>query len=81
MINYYTNMNARAGGGMLPEKYVDLGFEITKFGARSSVLRCHCKPVFVFDSKSNVDVKMLIHICDNYLKISQKRIDLSCIKA
>ncbi len=66
---------------MLPERYVELGFGITKFGASSSVLRFNCKPIFVFNSKSNIDVKMLTHICDSYLKISQKRTNLSCIKS
>lgn len=65
---------------MVPDKYADLGFEITKFGAQSSVLRFDHKPVFVFDSKSNVDVGFLTHICDVYLKISEKRKNLTCIK-
>jgi len=65
---------------MLPEKYLDQGFEITKFGAQSSVLRFKSKPVFVYSSKSNIDGKMLTHICDTYLKISEKRMNLTCIK-
>jgi hypothetical protein len=53
-------------------KYADLGFEITKFGANSRVLRFNQKPVFVFSSNTNIDPNFLSHICDTYLKINEK---------
>jgi hypothetical protein len=62
-------------------KYADLGFEITKFGAQSSALRFDQKPIFIFEANSPIDVEFLTHICDTYLKISEKRRDLSCIGA
>ncbi len=65
---------------MVPKKYADLGFEITKFGAQSSVLRFNQKPVFVFDSKSNIDGEFLTQICEIYLRLSEKRKNLTCIK-
>lgn len=64
---------------MLPGKYVDLGFEITKFGSHSSALRFDHKPIFVFNSNTNIGGDFLQHICDTYLKISEKRKNLSCI--
>jgi len=63
---------------MVPEKYTALGFEITKFGTDSKVLRFEQKPVFVFNSKSNIDENFLAHICDTYLKLTEKRKNLSC---
>ena len=58
---------------MVPEKYADLGFEITKFGAKSNILRFNQNPVFVFDSNTNIDAKFMTIICDTYLKIAEKR--------
>jgi hypothetical protein len=58
---------------MVPEKYAHLGFEITKFGANSKVLRFEQKPVFVFNSGTNIDMAFLGNICDTYLKINEKR--------
>jgi hypothetical protein len=69
------------GGGMVPQKYAFLGFDIAKFGAHSKVLRFNCKPIFVFNSDSKIDVRFVEQICDTYLKISEKRKDLTCIKA
>ncbi len=66
---------------MVPEKYATLGFQITKFGAHSSVLRFEHKPIFVFDANLPLDVELLTCICDTYLKISEKRKNLACIKA
>lgn len=57
---------------MLPDKYEDLGFEITKFGASSKVLRFEQKPIFVFSSNSSFDETFLTRICETYLKISGK---------
>ena len=58
---------------MLQELYAKFGFEITKFGANSKVLRFNHKPVFVFNSETNLDSEFLKSICDTYLKISEKR--------
>jgi hypothetical protein len=64
---------------MLPDKYADLGFEITKFGASSRVLRFEQKPIFVFNASSNCDETFLTRICDTYLKVSGRRKDLVSI--
>jgi hypothetical protein len=66
---------------MVPQKYIDLGFEITRFGAQSKVLRYGQKPVFVFNTNSDIDPDFLICICDTYLRIAEKRKNLSCIRA
>jgi hypothetical protein len=58
---------------MVPEKYAHLGFQVTKFGANSKVLRFEQKPVFVFNSGINIDIPFLENICDTYLKINEKR--------
>jgi len=65
---------------MVPQRYADLGFEITKFGKNSSALRYNQKPVFVFDAQSHIDGKFLARICDIYLNI-EKRKNLASIKA
>ncbi len=66
---------------MVPKKYIDLGFEITRFGAQSKALRFEQKPVFVFNTESDIDADFLTHICDTYLRIAEKRKNLSCIRA
>jgi hypothetical protein len=65
---------------MVPGKYADLGFEITKFGANSKVLRFDQKPIFVFNANTIIDTEFLTSICDTYLKISERRKNLTCIK-
>jgi hypothetical protein len=65
---------------MVPGKYADLGFEITKFGANSKVLRFDQKPIFVFNANTNIDVYFLSHICDTYLNLHERRKNLTCIK-
>jgi hypothetical protein len=69
------------GGGMVPQKYAFLGFDIAKFGAHSKALRFNFKPIFVFSSDAKIDVQFMEQICDTYLKISEKRKDLTCIKS
>ena len=66
---------------MVPVKYADLGFEITKFGANSKVLKFRQKPIFVFDINSALDPEFLARICDTYLALAEKRKELSCVKA
>jgi hypothetical protein len=68
------------GGVMVPEKYANLGFEIVRFVASSKVLRFAQTPVFVFNSKARIDAQFITHICEAYLKISEKRKNLTCIK-
>jgi hypothetical protein len=58
---------------MVQSKYADIGFEITKFGANSKVLRFKQKPIFVFNSNTNIDGEFLTSICETYLNISEKR--------
>ncbi len=64
---------------MIPEKYANLGFELTNFGKNSKVLRFAQKPVFVFNSKADIDVKFLTHICETYLKVSDRRKKMASI--
>jgi hypothetical protein len=65
---------------MLPVKYLDLGFDIAKFGINSSVLRFNQRPIFVFCSGSGVDAKFLIQICNCYLNINQRIHPTVCLK-
>ena len=62
---------------MVPKKYADLGFELTRFGANSKILRFDHKPIFVFNANTKIDMKFLTHICETYLKICEKRKDPS----
>jgi hypothetical protein len=65
---------------MVTQKYTDLGFDITEFGAKSKVLRFEQKPIFVFNACTNLDAVFLAHICETYLKISEKRKTPVCIR-
>ncbi len=65
---------------MVPKKYADLGFEITKFGAKSQALKYEQKPIFVFDAHANLDSTFLEHICEIYLRICEKRKELVSIR-
>ncbi len=65
---------------MIPEKYAAIGFEVTKFGANSKVIRYHSRPVFVFDSQAVPDTALVESICSIYLKLTEIRKNLSCIK-
>jgi hypothetical protein len=58
---------------MVPKKYAELGFEISRFGAKSQALKFDEKPIFVFDANANLDNGFVEHICDIYLKICEKR--------
>ena len=66
---------------MVPDKYAALGFEVTKFGSQSLALRFENKPIFIFESNLVIDEVFFRSICDTYLKLTQKRKNLSCIKA
>jgi hypothetical protein len=63
---------------MVPKKYTDLGFEITKFGANSKALRFGQKPIFVFNARTNLDSAFLIRLCDIYQKLNAKKESLIC---
>lgn len=65
---------------MLPKRYTDLGFAITKFDANSKVLKFHQTPVFVFNRQNSIDDGFLIRICDTYLKISSNTKNLIGIR-
>lgn len=58
---------------MIPEKYAAQGFEITKFGSRSSAIRFNKKAIFVFDSNSNIKKDLMENVCETYLNICKKR--------
>ncbi len=57
---------------MIPEKYRDLGFEISKFGANSLALRRNDKAIFVFSSSSEIKDEFVSAICDYHLKRSEE---------
>jgi hypothetical protein len=57
---------------ILPQKYVDSGFRISKFGKQSLALRCQDKIVFVFGSEKDIRDDFVFRLCDCHLKISSK---------
>ncbi len=59
---------------MLPEKYSELGFEITKFGSKSLALRHHDKAVYVFDSGAGIEEKLVSILCDCHLKLCREKV-------
>jgi hypothetical protein len=55
---------------ILPQKYVDLGFKMSKFGKQSLALRCQDKIVFVFGSDKDIRDDFVSRLCDCHLKIN-----------
>ncbi len=66
---------------MVPGKYAALGFEITQFGKHSLAIKFGQKPIFIFDADLDIDEVFFRSICDTYLKLSEKRKNLTCIKS
>jgi hypothetical protein len=56
---------------MIPEKYAAQGFEISKFGSRSSAIRFNKKAIFIFNS--NIKKDLVENVCETYLNICKKR--------
>ena len=52
----------------LPQKYVDLGFEVSKVGEKSVALRCRDSLVFVFVSDIDARKGFVSRLCDCHLK-------------
>jgi hypothetical protein len=57
---------------ILPQKYANLGFTMSKFGNTSMALRRQDKVIFVFDSALNIRLEddFVARLCDVYLKRS-----------
>jgi hypothetical protein len=66
---------------MVPDKYAEKGFEISKFGAGSLALRLDKKPIFVFSSESEKDDEFVSLLCSVYLKTSNKKRQSEMIEA
>ncbi len=54
---------------ILPQKYSDLGFTMSRFGKKSMALKCQEKVVFVFNSDLDVRDDFIARICDCHLKL------------
>jgi hypothetical protein len=54
----------------LPQKYVNLGFRMSKFGEKSLALKCEDRIVFVFGPGSEVRESFVSRICDCHLKLA-----------
>lgn len=52
---------------MLPQKYVEMGFELTKFGEKSLFLKYRSKVIFLFDSYLDIRDNVIPKLCDYYL--------------
>jgi hypothetical protein len=57
---------------VLPQKYVDLGFELSEVGEKSVALRCRNNLVFVFVSGIDAGDGFVSRLCDWYLKIDDE---------
>jgi hypothetical protein len=56
----------------LPQKYIDLGFAISRFGTDSSALRFQDRMLFIFGSCQEVGEDYISRLCDHYLKLFSK---------
>jgi len=58
---------------VLPEKYADLGFEVSKLGKESLILSYKGKSIFVFSSGIDVREEFISRLCDCRLKLNSSR--------
>jgi hypothetical protein len=70
---YYSIMEGRY---MLPEKYVGLGFELSKLEEKPLILKYRGNPVFIFSSCLDIQDIFLAKLCEYYL-ISIKAVTVS----
>jgi hypothetical protein len=73
-IKYSINLE-KSGSAMetkyvLPQKYSDLGFNLSKFGKESLALSYQGKTVFVFSSTIDVRNEFVSRLCDCRLKLN-----------
>ena len=54
---------------MLPKKYIELGFELSKFGEKSLILKYNNNIIFIFGSYLDVRDDYVSKLCDYYLKL------------
>ena len=54
----------------LPEKYVDLGFELSKVGEKSLALKCRNNLIFIFVSGIDAREGFVSRLCDCYLNLA-----------
>ncbi len=57
---------------VLPQKYADLGFKISKFGKKSQALRWQDKVVFVFNSDLDVRDDFISRLCDYQVNLDTR---------
>jgi hypothetical protein len=58
---------------ILSQKYVDLGFKMSRFGRESLALKCQDKVVFVFSSGLDVRADFVSRLCDCHLKLTSDK--------
>jgi hypothetical protein len=54
---------------ILPQKYIELGFNMSKFGNSSLALRCQNNVVFVFNSSIDIREDFVSRLCDCHIKL------------
>jgi hypothetical protein len=54
---------------ILPPKYIELGFKMSKFGNDSLALICKDRNVFVFNSDSDLRDDFVSRLCDCHLRL------------
>jgi hypothetical protein len=56
----------------LPQKYIDLGFSVGKFGKYSFALRCDNQVIFIFGSGLDLNDEFVGRLCDCHLQLACK---------
>ena len=54
----------------LPSEYVELGFNMSKFGDKSLALKHRDRSIFIFSSESDLRDDFVRRLCDTYLTLS-----------
>ena len=54
---------------VLPQKYADLGFNLSKFGNQTLALSYHGKTIFVFSSAIEVREEFVSRLCECRLNL------------
>ncbi len=61
---------------ILPEKYTQKGFNISKFGERSLVLKHYDRAIFIFGSDLDLRDDFFSLLCDSYVRLTSQAVEV-----
>lgn len=60
----------------LPEEYVQIGFNISRLGEQSLVLKHHNRAIFVFGSDLDLKDDFIDRLCDSYIRLASNAVEM-----